>query len=135
VDLLFPDQGLVWQLNQILASGVNYHLFDNAVTPTLSTILANLNEASFSGYALIGITWSWYTITGVSGHQGYAIGSPLTWTNTGGSPVDLYGYYVTDTGNSLLLAAAAFDNAPLSVPAGGTCLVLPSWGDFSQLSS
>jgi hypothetical protein len=135
MDLLFPDQGLVYQIEQILAAGVRYHLFVNNITPTLGTVLSGLTEASFTGYASVSLSWSNYTLNGVSGHNGYALAPPIVFTNSSGSPQNVYGYYVTDSANTLLLAVALFDSAPVSIPNGGTETVLPTWGDFSQLSS
>jgi hypothetical protein len=135
VDLLFPDQGLVYQLQQILTAGVKYRLFVNAITPTLGTVLASLTEASFSGYAPVSLSWSNYTLNGVSGHNGYALAPPIVFTNSSGTSQNVYGYYVTDSADTLLLAVALFDGAPVVIPTGGTETVLPTWGDFSQLSS
>lgn len=135
MDLLFPDVGLVFQLQQILTPRVHYHLFSNVYVPTLNTTLSDLTEASFSGYAPQPAPVSAFTITGVSGHQGYAIAPPVTFTNSSGGSENVYGYYVTDVSDAILLAVALFDGAPISIAAGGTQTVLPTWGDFSQLSS
>lgn len=137
MDLLFPDQGLVYQLEQILTAGVKYRLFTNNVTPTLSTVLSGLTEAAFSGYAAVSQSWSNFTTNGVSGHNGFAIAAPINFTNSSGSPVSVYGYYVTDPASSptMLLAVALFDSGPLVIAAGGQATVVPTWGDFSQLSS
>jgi hypothetical protein len=135
MDLLFPDQGLVYQLQQILTAGVKYHLFSNNYTPTLDTLLSNLVEASWSGYTAVSLTWSSYSINGVSSHSGFALASPISFGNSSGSSQNAYGYYVTDSGNTLLLAVARFDAPPVVIPNGGTATVIPVWGDFSQLSS
>jgi hypothetical protein len=135
MDLLFPDQGLVFQLEQILNAGVKYRLFTNNIVPTLSTILSGLTEAAFGGYAPVALTFSNYTTNGVSGHNGFAIASPITFTNSSGSSQSVYGYYVTDSANTVLLAVALFDSAPVVIPNAGTETVVPTWGDFSQLSS
>jgi hypothetical protein len=135
MDLLFPDDGLIYQLKSILSSTVNYHLFTNNVVPTLSTVLSGLTEAAWSGYAPIGQNWSDFTMNGVAGHNGYGIAPPITFSNSSGSPVTAYGYYVTDTTNTILLAIALFDSAPITIAAGGTWNVVPIWGDFSGLSS
>jgi hypothetical protein len=135
MDLLFPDNGLVYQLTQILTTNVKYRLFANNVTPTLNDTLATYTEASFAGYAAVSQNWSNFTINGVANHQGYALAPPVTFTNTSGSTQTVYGYYVTDDLNTTLLAAARFDGAPISIPTGTGYSVVPTWGDFSQLSS
>lgn len=135
MDLLFPDQGLVYQLRQILTAGVKYHLYTNNVTPTLSTTLAALTEAAWGGYVALSQSWTNYTINGFTGHAGYALAPPITFFNTSGAPVTAYGYYVTDNANALLLAVARFDSAPITIPDGQSWNVVPTWGDFSGLSS
>jgi hypothetical protein len=135
MDLLFPDQGLVYQLQQVLTAGVNYHLFTNNITPGLSTTLSGLTEAAWGGYAAISQSWSNFSTNGVSGHNGFAIAAPINFANSSGSPQSAYGYYVTDSGNTKLLAVALFDSAPVTEPSGSQFTVVPTWGDFSQLSS
>jgi hypothetical protein len=135
VDLLFPDQGLVYQLQQILTPTVHYHLYTAPTTlPTLSWLVATLTEAAFTGYAAISQAWANFILNGVQAHSGFAIASPITFTNSSGSPVNVYGYYVTDSTDTILLAIAQFDNAPIAIPAGQTLTVIPVWGDFSQLA-
>lgn len=135
MDLLFPDQGLVYQLSQILNTTVNFHLYTNNLTPTLSTTLSALTEAAWTGYALVGQNWTNFTLSGVAAHNGYAIAPPITFNNGSGSTQTAYGYYVTDSANTILLAVARFDSAPISIPAGGNYPVVPTWGDFSGLSA
>lgn len=135
MDLIFPDDGLVEQLKRILNGTVKYHLFTNNVTPTLADTVATYTEASWTGYAAVSKTFTDYTINGVSGHNGFAIASPIAFSNTSGSSQNAYGYYVTDSGGTILLAAARFDSAPVSIPNGGSTSVVPVWGDYSQLSS
>lgn len=135
MDLIFPDQGLVFQLSQTLQGGVRYHLFTNNIVPALGTTLADLVEATWAGYANVLQSWSDYTTTGVSGHNGFAIAPPINFGNTSGSPQSAYGYYVTDAGITLLLAVAAFDSPPVVIPNGGSESVVPTWGNLSELSS
>jgi hypothetical protein len=136
MDLLFPDQGLVYQINKILSAGVNYHLFANSIVPTLSTTLAGLTEAAWAGYGgPIAQTWADFVINGVSSHSGFAIAAPISFGNTSGVSQNAYGYYITDSANSLLVGVALFDSPPIVIPSGGTCVVVPVYGDFSQLSA
>lgn len=136
MDLLFPDAGLVFQLEQILNATVKYRLFTNNVTPTLADTVATYTEAAWAGYGgPISQTFSNFTLNGVTGHNGYALAPPISFGNSSGSSQAAYGYYVTDTGGTILLAAARFDSPPVTVPNGGALVVVPTWGDFSQLSS
>lgn len=135
MDLLFPDDGLVMQLTRILTATVKYHLYTNNYTPDLAATLSSVTEASWTGYAAVSLTDSNYTITGVTAHNGYAIAAPISFSNTSGSSQNAYGYYVTDSSATKLLAIARFDSAPLSIANGSSAQVVPVWGDFSQLSS
>jgi hypothetical protein len=135
MDLLFPDNGLVEQLTRVLNGSVKYRLYTNNYTPDLNAVLASVTEAAFAGYANVSQTFANFTLNGVSGHQGFAIAPPVSFSNTSGGPVNVYGYYVTDSGGTLLLAIARFDSAPIVIPNGGNVQVIPIWGDQSLLSS
>ena len=138
MDLLFPDEGLVYQLQQILTPGVRYRLFTAPAAITLGQTLASLTEAAWSGYVPVLQHWSDYAgLSGVSGHNGFGIAAPISFNNTSAVPVSAYGYYVTDPAGppTKLLAIALFDNPPVNIPAGGSTTVVPTWGDFSFLAS
>jgi hypothetical protein len=135
MDLLFPDAGLVAQLSKILSPGVIYKLFTNNFVPTLSSTLGSFTEASWTGYAAVAQNFSNFTINGVAAHSGYAIAPPISFLNSTGAPVQAYGYYVTDAAGTTLLACALFDSPPATIAPAGSLSVVPTWGDFSQLSS
>jgi hypothetical protein len=135
MDILFPDNGLLYQLKEILTPGVEFHLFTNNYTPTLGDVLSSYTIPTWTGYASISQDWLDFTISSVVGHNGFAIAPPISWTNSGSSAVDIYGYFVLDPTTTFVLQAARFDGAPIVVPAGGSIQVIPTWGDFSQLSS
>lgn len=135
MDLLFPDNGLVYQLNKILTAGVKYRLFTNNLVPALTNTLASVTEAAWAGYVSVSQDWTNFTINGVTSHNGFAIAPPIAFSNASGAPVTTYGYYVTDTANTVLLAIARFDSAPITIPDGQAQNVVPTWGDFSGLSS
>lgn len=136
MDLLFPDQGLLAQLESILNATVNYHLYQSTIGVGLDTTLADLTECAWAGYGgPIPLTYADFTVRGVTAHQGFATGAPISFGNTSGATQAAAGYYVTDVGNTVLLAFAAFDGGPVNIPDGTTLLVVPVWGDFSQLDS
>jgi hypothetical protein len=135
MNLLFPDSGLVEQLKRVLTGSVHYHLYTNNLTPTLATVLGDFTEAAWTSYAVATRTWTDFATNGVAAHNGYALATPIAFLNTSGATVNPYGYYVTDTGDAILLACARFDGPPSPIVNGGSLLVVPTWGDFSQLSS
>lgn len=135
MDQIYPDAGLVEQLRRILTAGVHFHLFTNNIVPGVSTTLSGLTEAAWSGYVPIPKALSDFIIQGVAGHVGYALGNTFAFVNSSGANQTAYGYYVTDTTDTILLAVARFDDAPETIPNGGSWLVTPRWGDYSQLTS
>ena len=135
MDLIYVDAGLLTQLSAVLSTDKKYHLFTNNAMPGPATVLADLTEASFPGYASVTVTSGGWTSSGVSGHVGYKIAPAITFTNSSGSSVSVYGFFVTDSTGTILLAAARFDAAPIVIPNGGTQQVIPSWGAFSKFTS
>lgn len=134
MNLIYADNGLVMQLERIWSPSVRYHLFYNNYTPTRATVLADLSEPGWASYASVLVDDTDIIASGVAANVGYVQAAPVIFTNTSGISVDCYGYYVTDSGNTKLLAAARFDSAPVSKANGESFVVIPVWGDFSQNS-
>ena len=132
---VYPDDGLVMQLVRILTAGIKVHLFVNNATISRATTLGDLTEATHTGYAAITLDNTDFTTTGVVSNTGYAIAPPISFANSSGGDVSAYGYYITDTAGTKLLAAAKFDGAPLVRGDGESWLVTPAWGDFSGLAA
>jgi len=131
---IYPDQGLVPQLLRIMAADVKYHLYANDLTPDRGTVLADFTGAAWTGYASVTVEAADFTIDGVAAHVGYIQAPPITFANGSGADQDAYGYYVTDAGNTKVLAAGRFDAAPVTKPDGDEWSVIPVWGDSSSLS-
>lgn len=118
--LLVPDVGEVEMLKRILnfsATGdVRIHLYSNNYTPVEGSTVANFTECSAAGYAsqlLTGASWSIATSSGTS-EAAYA---ERTFTFTATQVV--YGYYVTNSANTIVLWAELFTGGPFNIPAGG----------------
>lgn len=116
-----PTQALLNTLSNLadnlLVPEFTLHLFGFYYSPGPSTTLQQLQalECTFPGYApaLFG-NWSSVGID-VSGNvntQGYAAIAP---SSSGGSG-NIYGFFVTDNANLLLLGACLLDTAPVTVP-------------------
>jgi len=129
----YPDDGLVFQLLQIVADDVRYHLFTNDFTPDRDTVLADLTEAAWTGYAYVDVAPGDFATSGVAGHVGYIQAPPITFDNGSGADQSAYGYYVTNVAGTKLLAAARFDSAPITKPDGDQFTVIPVWGDSSAI--
>jgi hypothetical protein len=135
MDQIYPNVGLVEQLTRILTSGVHYHLFVNNVIPDRTSTLIGtpLTEAAWFGYVPIAKALGDFSITGVAGGVGFAIGMPFPFVNSSGGNQTAYGYFVTDVTNAILLAVARFDDAPETKVNGDSWIILPRWGDTSVL--
>ncbi len=109
------------------ATNYYYRLFTNNVTPGTATVLTDFTEATFTGYAAIqgnAITWP---AASLAAHVAQSTGSNITFNNTSGSPVTVYGVYVTDGATATKLYFAERDtNAPVSIPAGGSYVYTPN---------
>jgi hypothetical protein len=110
--IVVPDVGEVTLLENIKTSYSNsfhLHLYKNNFTPVEASVLGDFTEADFSGYATqaFGFTTA-LTVAGIS----YIVGSPLMWQqNGGGTSNTIYGYYVTDNSNTILLWAERFSSS------------------------
>lgn len=132
MDQIYPDEGLIEQLEKILADGVEYFLFTNNVTPGKGTVLADLTPAGWTGSTAITLDTSDFATTGVTSHAGVALGAPISWTNGSGGDQTCYGYGVRNIAGTKLWAAARFDSAPITKADGESFTVVPIWGDSSQ---
>lgn len=92
------------------------HLYANDITPSDSTVKADLTEvATSTGYAaitLLSANWTTVQASGVT----TAVYSEQTFTFT--TDATAYGYYVTDQSNRLLWLER-FSGAPFDIPDGG----------------
>jgi len=129
---VYPDEGLEQLLDWMLANTIKLHLYVNDLTPTKDTVLADLTEAAWTGYAVEDILTTDWSVKGVSAHNGYALSDPKAFDNGSGADQDAYGYYYTDSAETMLLAIVRFDSAPITKADGETWTVFPTWGDFSQ---
>ena len=137
MDQIYPDNGLVYLLQQIVAgsgSGLYWRLFENNVTPSLADTLGTYTLSSTS-WGRIQVAPANFTLTQVAAHQGSAQATNIVFTNTTGVPKTVYGFVIEDPAEAKLLAAARFDAAPITIADGGTLVVTPIVGDQSALTS
>lgn len=86
-------------------SSMKLRLFSNNHTVTDATILSDLTECSFTGYAAQSPSWT--TPANVANVAQTQSGT-RTFTYSGGSTTTVYGYYLTDSGGTVLLGAETF---------------------------
>lgn len=108
--------------NQIL------RLFTNNVSPADAHTAASYTEMSTLGYAAKTlIKTSWVTVAGADGAVATSTYAVQTWTFTSGTPVTVYGYYMTDTTTGLLLWSEAFASAKVVGNTGDQIIITPTF--------
>lgn len=105
------------QMGNISLGNPNYHLFKNDFEPDVSAVLASFTEADFGGYNPVTVS-VWSAAVTVNDHA-KTIGNLAEWISS--DPVDqpVYGYFVTDVTNTLLLWCERDPNAPFVMQDGG----------------
>lgn len=128
------DNGLIRILQRFANGDFKYKLFTNNFTITAGTQLSDLTQLAVSGYAAQTVVAASFTLVGVAGHNGSIMAAPISFgTNASGGSVSTYGYYITDTADTVLLAAANWDVLPTVTLNGAVFpIVVPVFGDFSQ---
>lgn len=123
---VFPSSVLA----EILASAVavdgefdaaKVHLYTNNIVPAPNTVLADLTPATFTGATPAAITWG----TVFSDNEGNAIapGGSHLFPVTGTISETVYGYFITDTAGTKLLAIRQLPAAQQAVPGGPPVMV------------
>lgn len=119
--LLVPDEGEVELLSRAVNKNVpddcELHLYTNNKTPAEGDVVGDYTESTGAGYAsetLTGSSWTVTTTTGTTTGE-YP---QVTFTYTG-AEANIYGYYVTNAGNGILLWSERFSDGPYAIPSGG----------------
>ncbi len=121
--LNFPDAGENLVLNMIVnrtaPENLTLRLFRNNITPSDTDTAGTYTEASFPGYSAITLTGaSWNAASG--GTITYS--AQQTFTCTGASTDDIYGYYVVQVSSGTLLYSERDASAPFAVRNNGDTL-------------
>jgi len=133
---IYPDEGLQFLNRRAVgldASPLQWQLFSNDVNPTLDSVLDDfvlidwddpieLSSGDFIGEQLIN-------------HVASITAPNAVFENASGVDKEVYGYVVMDNAGVLLIAAARFPGAPITVPNTGSQAVIPIIGDYSEFSS
>ena len=133
---LLPTEGIALQLSAILNEPITGYgnlqviLWVNDYTPTAATTLADLVEATWSGYArktVVRGSWEAPTVTGACGVTTYTT-MPQEWTVTATTTQVNYGWALYDSFHNVLWFVQRFDNADLvPLPVGYTVKLLPRY--------
>ena len=134
---IYPDQGLLYLLGRMAnggGSGLFWRLFTSNTSPGLASVLGDFTLAA-AGWGRIQVSLASFTLQQVAAHVGSIQAPNIVFTNNTGGAIVVYGFCIIDPGETLLLGAARFDGAPITVANNGTQTVTPIIGDFSEQSS
>lgn len=127
--LRFVNRGEVNALDRMTSEDFSLRLFRTDVTTGLTETQidaldeTDFTEATFTGYAAITLTGgSWSTSGSDPSRATYA---QQTFTCSGGSSQQVYGYYLTDDTDSDSLAAFEQFDGPVTISSGDTLLITP----------
>lgn len=137
MSLKLVDAGISNRLTQLQtnwnATPLKLHLYSNNQTPTTSSVIGDFTECTFAGYAAQNLT-TW-TAPSVAAHVASMTAAALTFTrSTTGALQNIYGYYVTTSGGTLLWAEI-FSDAPRVVTNAGDSLTVTAAMSDQDLST
>jgi len=131
-DQLLPNEGIAQQLASILSAPIpgllpwTLILWVNDITPDADTVLGDLVEATFPGYARATLSRADWTVPVV--HSGCAHSTwgtdPILWFVTGPTSDVVYGYAMVDLILGVLRTVQRFDNADIQPLAPGQRIAL-----------
>lgn len=131
---VLPNEGLPALLKYMLQSTISgvlpweLMLFTNDYTPDQGTTLADLTEATFSGYSRETLTRSiWTSPTVIDDHAVSTYGTtPIQWISSGGPTETPYGVGYVDVAAGVLRFVQRFEPADIrAVAPGGVLTFLP----------
>ncbi len=128
--IVVPDVGEVPLLRKMLKDALSVdetytlHLFVNDETPDDDTVIGDLTEASFTGYATKVLTRAGWGAPGTAGGITSSVYAQQQFDNTGGPTETVYGYYVTATDGGELLWLERLDD-PRVVASGDNAKITP----------
>lgn len=128
---VWNDNALDMALRQVVnksppgSANVTLRLFTNNFSPAHNDAIGSYNQCtdgSYSGIVLTGSTWTLNSIT-----NGKSVSYAGQTFNFAGAN-SLYGWYMTDAGNTIVIAAGNFAGTlPIAIPSGGgTYTVTPT---------
>lgn len=96
-------------------NGWKLRLFANNATISATTVLADLTEATFTGYAAV-TTATWPAPALDGSNRGSSLNTQGQFTPTaGGGSGNIYGWYLTNSGGTVLYAVEKFASSPITV--------------------
>ena len=135
--IVFADESLLDILNAIAdgsGAGLFWKLFENNVTPDSDSVVADFTFAT-AAWGEIQVPLASFTLQQVAAHQASIQAPDITFTNGDAIAVTLFGYVVTNAAKTKVIAAARFDDAPITLAVGSPFAVTPVLGLESLYTS
>ena len=108
-------------LNVSATGDVSLKLFKSNTTPGETDTTSTYTEATFTGYAAKTLTGASWTVTNADPSE--ASYAEQTFTSTASSQNEaVYGYYVTNSGGTILLWAERFTDGPYTIVNNGDAI-------------
>lgn len=110
MNIIQTSAGALQVLGDALSSSPSLmiRLFDNNLAAfTDATVLTDLNEASFSGYAAVNPGWS---TPALSSGIAQTVSGTAAFTYSGGSSTTVYGFYLTDSSGTKFYGGNKFSS-------------------------
>lgn len=138
-NLVVPNLSKVYLTKQAALPAQNFYpatikLFQNNYIPVAGTVIGDLTEATFSGYAAQALAGG--AVSGMLDASGRAVAqwNAVTFTKAGATGNTIYGYYVID-GSGNLLWAERFDSSIAMNTDGAFIQLTPKFTGMSQFSN
>lgn len=143
MSLVVVDTGkrpvLGYMLDGFNGTNLRVHLFKNlGLVPDHDTVIGDMDEADFDGYVIKDLNATWVLLAGLdAGRRATGQAVRCTWalTATPVTPNTIFGYYVTDSANSVLYWAEAFGSSQPMVASGDFISFKPTLTLRSEFSN
>lgn len=123
---IIPNEGLALFLTRLLNANMVLRLYTNNHVPSASDVASDYTEMSGLGYSSKTLTAGSWVLNGVE-----ATYATQTFTFTAGTPISVYGYYVTNTSDGKVAFAENFTDGPFSASENLSINVTPRTGVVS----
>lgn len=108
-------------VNKTAAQNLVAKLYINNITPADTDTAATYTEAGFPGYSAITLTGAAWNAASA---ESISYGSQQTWTCSGTSTDDVYGYFIIQTTSGILMWSERDASAPFAVRVSGDAVKL-----------
>lgn len=124
--LLLPNTAQEYILNLLLNQNLKLKLYSNNHTPAVGDTVGSLTEVTGGGYTEVTLTFAnWSVVAGPPAVATYDDYQDFLFTGPTGGPGTIYGYYITDNGETQLIWEERFPTVPLEPINGSVIRIKP----------